>query len=77
MCPVDSILEILRFSDVRKAPTDELEGLKRVIAKHHDLLDLWLAGPEATTPNPSPEYLAFTHMRMAADGCCLNLDAVP
>jgi len=31
------------------------------------LVSTWLAGPEARSPQPSDEYVAFSAMRMAAD----------
>ncbi|HXK58854.1 MAG TPA: hypothetical protein PLP42_03075 [Acidobacteriota bacterium] len=52
---------------LRKAPPESIRELKRLIESHEDLIDAWLAGPEANDPNPSPEYLAFSAMRMAAD----------
>ncbi len=59
----------LRGDAVRQAPPSELDHLNTVIAKYDDLLDEWLAGAEAQNPKPSVEYLAFSNMRMAADGC--------
>ncbi len=61
--------DMLRLDAVRKAPEDEIKELRRLVAENDDLLDEWLAGPEANAGNFSSEYLAFTHMRMAADGC--------
>jgi hypothetical protein len=40
-----------------------------VIDHFDDALDDWLAGPEAALPIQSAEYLAFSNMRIAADGC--------
>ena len=59
--------DLIRDDLVRSAPRDALEELKQVVKTHDDLLDEWLAGPEADSPNLSEEYLAFTAMRMAAD----------
>src|SRR5262249_40601743 len=61
--------DLMRVDAVRKAPPDEIADLRRIIARHDDLLDEWLAGPEAMNTQPSAEYLAFSNMRMAADGC--------
>lgn len=61
--------DMLRAGFVSKAPPEEVAELRRVVASYDDELDKWLAGPEAQKPPFSPEYLAFTHMRMAADGC--------
>lgn len=61
--------DMLRIDAVRKAPPAEVAHLKKIIAQYDDLFDEWLAGSEAQNPNPSPEYLAFSNMRMAADGC--------
>jgi hypothetical protein len=61
--------DMLRLDAVRRAPLDEMANLSRIVAQYDDALDEWLAGPEAHGPSFSPEYLAFTHMRMAADEC--------
>src|SRR5437016_612618 len=58
--------DILRVDAAKKSP-GEIKELQKTLAGFDDFLDEWLAGPEARNPNPSPEYLAFTHMRMAAD----------
>ena len=41
--------------------------LKSSLAKYDDLLDEWLAGPEASGPAFSVEYIAFSAMRMGVD----------
>jgi hypothetical protein len=61
--------DILRLDAVDRAPPAEVADLKKIIAQYDDLFDEWLAGPEARNPKPSAEYLAFSNMRMAADGC--------
>lgn len=54
---------------VRKgASQDELWQLDRQVTLHSDELDAWLAGPESNGPSYSDEYIAFSAMRMAADG---------
>ena len=61
--------DTLRLDARRKASVDEIEYLKAAVRRFDDELDDWLAGPEASSPNPTSEYLAFSNMRMAADGC--------
>jgi len=56
-----------RESLVNAAPKYMKENLVAVIAEYDDELDEWLAGPEADSPVPSPEYIAFSAMRMASD----------
>ncbi len=60
--------DIIRDDMVSKASAEERQELKRAVAEHDDLLDTWLAGPEAKGPTYSDEYNAFSCMRMAADG---------
>ena len=52
---------------VERAPLAAKTDLTRLVEKIDDALDEWLAGPEADNPFPSPEYVAFSAMRMAAD----------
>jgi hypothetical protein len=61
--------DILRVDAVRRATPESIALLKTAVSEHEDPLDEWLAGPAANDPHPSQEYLAFTQMRMAADGC--------
>jgi hypothetical protein len=61
--------DILRGDHLASASLEEVAELRKTVAAHEDELDLWLAGPEAKQPPFSSEYLAFTNMRMAADGC--------
>lgn len=61
--------DMLRLDTRRKASAAEIDYLITVLRHFDDELDEWLAGPEASSPNPTPEYLAFSNMRMAADGC--------
>ncbi len=60
--------DLIRDDLVRSAPPEALEDLKRLVQRHDDLLDEWLAGPESEGGRLSAEYVAFTAMRMAADG---------
>jgi hypothetical protein len=59
--------DLIREDFFAKTPKRELTKLKRTLAKHHDLLDEWLAGPEADGPGFSDEYIAFSAMRMGID----------
>lgn len=59
----DTLREVL----VRKAGRKALLDLKDAVASVDDLLDGWLAGPEADESHPSEEYLAFSAMRMTVD----------
>lgn len=51
----------------QKAPPTVQDNLKAIVAAYEDDLDEWLAGDEASSPEPSPEYVAFSAMRMASD----------
>ncbi|PQO47229.1 hypothetical protein [Blastopirellula marina] len=59
--------DLLRDERTMIAPPVAIEDLKAVIVDFDNLLDDWLAGDEADSPYPSPEYIAFSAMRMAAD----------
>ncbi len=61
--------DLIRLDVVDKTPPDEVERMRREVEPHDAAFDEWLAGPEADSRTPSPEYLAFTCLRMAADGC--------
>jgi hypothetical protein len=52
---------------VDEAPIEVQQNLKATVMKFDGAMDEWLAGPEARISPPSPEYIAFTDMRMAAD----------
>jgi hypothetical protein len=60
--------DIIRDDMIKKASAEERFALKRVIVEYDNLLDDWLAGPEALGPKYSDEYSAFSNMRMAAYG---------
>jgi hypothetical protein len=60
--------DLIRNDFFAKTPKRELSELKRTLADYDDLLDDWLAGPEADGPKFSKEYIAFSAMRMGADG---------
>jgi len=61
--------DLMREDFVEKTPAADLDELRRIVQQHDDLFDEWLAGPAANGPTYSVEYIAFTCMRMAADGC--------
>lgn len=61
--------DLIREDIVAKTPAAELAAMRRAVAAHADAFDDWLAGPEADGPRFSPEYIAFSCLRMAADGC--------
>lgn len=52
---------------VERASPDQLAELKAIVGRFDDQLDAWLTGDEATEPQFSNEYIAFSAMRMAAD----------
>ena len=59
--------DLIREDFFAKTPNGELRKLKRTLAQYDDLLDEWLAGPEADGPVFSDEYIAFSAMRMGVD----------
>ncbi|RQO60594.1 hypothetical protein DBR47_09645 [Paucibacter sp. KBW04] len=52
----------------RSATPEELQHLRESVRRHDDELDAWLAGTESFGPAYSDEYIAFSAMRMTADG---------
>ena len=61
--------DLLRGKAVDAADKNEIEQLRHIVSQYNHELDQWLAGPESYSTTPSQEYLAFSNMRMAADGC--------
>ncbi len=61
--------DLIRADFIAKALPAELAELRRMVQEFAVPLDDWLAGPAADGPSFSAEYIAFTCMRMAADGC--------
>jgi hypothetical protein len=59
--------DLIRHDLVRKTPRHVALRLKDIVERYDDLLDEWLAGPEASSRKPTPEYVAFSAMRIAAD----------
>jgi hypothetical protein len=63
-----------REAAVGSASVAELRELVAALAgKEGDVLYDWLAGPESRAAKPSREYLALTHMTMAADSARVKL----
>ncbi len=52
--------DVMRHASLRASDDGTRDGLKRLLRRHADALDAWLAGPEAEGPPWSPEYLAFS-----------------
>ncbi len=61
--------DILRLDTREQASAEEIKDLEQTVKRFEDDLDEWLAGPEASSRPKSPEYVAFSCMRMAAYGC--------
>jgi hypothetical protein len=60
--------DLIRMDVVANTPPAAVAAMRATIAAHSDVFDEWLAGPESNGPGFSPEYIAFTCLRMAADG---------
>lgn len=61
--------DLIRADLVAKTSQSDMSELRLIVQQHDALIDDWLAGPAADAPPFSEEYIAFTCMRMAADGC--------
>jgi hypothetical protein len=61
--------DLIRQDIIADTPPTEVEAMRRIVEARADELDEWLAGPEASGPTFTPEYIAFSCLRMAADGC--------
>jgi hypothetical protein len=61
--------DLIRADIVAQTPAAALAAMRAAVAADDGAFDEWLAGPASYGPVFSPEYLAFTHLRMAADGC--------
>jgi hypothetical protein len=61
--------DVYRVDAVEAASDDELLQLVNCLdgVENQDALWDWLAGPEAQSPTPSTEYLAYTCLTMAMD----------
>jgi hypothetical protein len=60
--------DLIRGDLIARTGRADLDVLQVAVAAHAQLLDEWLAGPDAVGPYYSDEYVAFLAMRMAADG---------
>ena len=56
-----------RLEMLQSISQNEKLELKSFLEAYDDKLDSWLAGPEASGPQFSNEYIAFSALRMAAD----------
>ena len=61
--------DLIRTDYMNNVTATDLAELQRIVEENNDQLDEWLAGHAADGPTFSKEYIAFTCMRMAADGC--------
>jgi hypothetical protein len=61
--------DLIRADVLAKIPPAEVKAMRQLVAAHTDAFDEWLAGPESKGPHFSAEYIAFSCLRMAADGC--------
>jgi hypothetical protein len=61
--------DLIRQDVVAKTPAGEMNTIRQVVEEYNNLFDEWLAGPEAIGPTFSDEYIAFSCLRMATDGC--------
>ncbi len=64
----------VRFIALRKASDKDLSDLIKINLNYGNLLDVWLAGPEAYEDNFSEEYITFTVLRMASDEAVIVLE---
>ena len=56
--------DVIRDDVFRLASASDLQHLADTLRKYEGALDDWLAGAEAASNSPSPEYVAFSAMRM-------------
>jgi|SRR5579872_2814747 len=62
--------DVIRAVTVRKLSRDEFAQLEEAVGEKAELFDEWLVSrARISAPELSPEYLAFTLLRMAADRC--------
>jgi hypothetical protein len=59
--------DVLRDTLVQEASIPAKRDLKKVVDVFESLLMDWLAGPEASDPVPTDEYVAYAALLMAAD----------
>ncbi len=56
--------DLIREDFIDHASPKELAYLKQVLEDLNPEMDKWLAGPEADSPEPTAEYVAFSAMRL-------------
>ena len=61
--------DLIRADVIAKTPPVEIAAMRKAVDAREDDFEEWLAGPEAGGPKFTDEYLAFSCLRMAADGC--------
>jgi hypothetical protein len=61
--------DLIRADIVAKTPAAELAAMRMMVETHNSAFDEWLAGSAASGPDFTAEYIAFSCLRMAADGC--------
>lgn len=61
--------DLIRADFAAKAGEAAVRELAETLRAYDDALDAWLAGSEVNAPELSKEYIAFSCMRMAGDGC--------
>ncbi len=60
--------DLIRADLLARTPADELEAMRAAVGSQWREFNQWLGGPASHEPTPSAEYIAFTCLRMAADG---------
>jgi hypothetical protein len=60
--------DLIRTDIIKKTPAADIVAMQLAVEAHADAFDEWLAGPESSGPKFSPEYIAFSCLRLAADG---------
>jgi len=61
--------DLIRQDVIANTDPATVDAMRRIVDANNDLFDQWLAGPESAGPEFSDEYIAFSCLRMAADGC--------
>jgi hypothetical protein len=61
--------DLIREDLMAKTPAADVNELRRIVQENQELLEMWLTGPASNERPISAEYVAFTCMMMAADGC--------
>jgi hypothetical protein len=62
--------DVERDTLVASAPEVARRDLSELVTAYFMKMNDWLAGPEAAGPKYSPEYIAFSNLRLAED--CLE-----